>query len=147
MESLANILNIANLSIAIMENNMDAAVQLVEVFNGITDIEKFDSFNIFDFINYENETLEYVVNNLTTYPEIDRIRWQLCVSKMIKRYETNLITKEDILDFIRTKLANESIDEYYYGGLIRLATIIHDYDSLIAIRNKIVTITASMAEV
>lgn len=139
MESnLSNDLKLIDLSIAIINNDMESAVTIVEDLNSSSEIFLKSEFNLYDlYENNNNNTFKYVLNNLNTYPDIERIRWNISIYNLISDHSKKLLSDQDIIDFINNTLSSTDIFDYQFGGLIRLANIAHSYLSLVAIKNKI----------
>ena len=141
MESnLSNSLKLIDFSIAIMNNDLEQVKEFVDFFNSLDSSVYANGFNLFDIrLKSYNESFEYVLDNLTNYPGVKKLKWEIGISEIVSRYLNNIITDDDISAIINNAL-EEDIDafiEYKCSGLIRLANVIHDYDSLIKIRNMI----------
>jgi hypothetical protein len=67
-------LKLIELSMAILNNDLDKAFLLVsELKESPSSIYGEGSFNLYDFFDNKNETFNYIVNNLTNYPNIEKI--------------------------------------------------------------------------
>ena len=78
-EDVLNSLKIIELSSSIINNDLESAISLVKELNQFpTSIYEY-GFNFYDFFNCKNETLDYVFNNLTNYPNMEKISWDYSV--------------------------------------------------------------------
>jgi hypothetical protein len=78
-ENILNSLKIIDLSSAILNDNLESAKILVEELNQLPSSIYEYGFNFYDFYNCKNETLDYVFNNLTNYPNMEKIAWDYSV--------------------------------------------------------------------
>ena len=91
-----------------------------------------------------NETLIYVVENLSHIYNAARIKWILTSEKILKDYQKGNIDNAALKNFIIEHMNN--ISEYYeYSTLIRMVHLVQDYDLLIPLKEKL-NITISSEE-
>lgn len=133
-------LKIIELSAAILNNDLDSMKELVEYFNAQSNLVYSENgFNIYDFDTENiNEAFQYLLDNLTTYPRLDKFKWEIYCGKLIAQCNKKLISEADVLKIINDTLNSEDLKEYQFGGLIRLANVSHNYNVLIEIKNRII---------
>ena len=139
MNSLTS-LKLIQLSMSILNDDLDQALLLVSELNEQpTTIFGEGAFNLYDFFDNKNETFNYVVNNLTTYPNIEKIRWDIQLADLLNKFLNFIITKNDVNSFAQTILnTEENLPDYKLAGLIRLANTTKNYDLLSTIKNKVI---------
>ena len=148
-ENLLVAANIIDLILAIREDNLDYAMMLVPTLNEY--IINDDNMYVNDMLGLNNlsslpfnETLIYVVENLSHIYNAARIKWVLTSEKMLKDYQKGNIDNAALKNFIIEHMNN--ISEYYeYSTLIRMIHLVQDYDLLIPLKKKL-NITISSEE-
>lgn len=148
-ENLLVAANIIDLILAIREDNLDYAMMLVPTLNEY--IINDDNMYVNDMLGLNNlsslpfnETLIYVVENLSHIYNAARIKWVLTSEKMLKDYQKGNIDNAALKNFIIEHMNN--ISEYYeYSTLIRMIHLVQDYDLLIPLKEKL-NITISSEE-
>lgn len=148
-ENLLVAANIIDLILAIREDNLDYAMMLVPTLNEY--IINDDNMYVNDMLGLNNlsslpfnETLIYVVENLSHIYNAARIKWILTSEKILKDYQKGNIDNAALKNFIIEHMNN--ISEYYeYSTLIRMVHLVQDYDLLIPLKEKL-NITISSEE-
>lgn len=146
-ENLLVAANIIDLILAIREDNLDYAMMLVPTLNEY--IINDDNMYVNDMLGLNNlsslpfnETLIYVVENLSHIYNATRIKWILTSEKMLKDYQKGDIDNAALKNFITEHMNN--ISEYYeYSTLIRMVHLVQDYDLLIPLKEKLNIIISS----
>lgn len=146
-ENLLVAANIIDLILAIKENNLDYAMMLVPTLNQyIVDDDNIyvnDMLGLNNLADLEvNETLIYVVDNLTHIYNAPRVKWMLITEKMIQGFYKKNVDFAEIKSFIMKHMNN--VSHYYeYTTLIRMIHLIQEYDLLIPLKEKLNTIISS----
>lgn len=129
------ILLLIDLNMSVQNNNLNQTISIVDQLNEITTSQSnlFDYFRINELLNlnYDNESLRYVIYNLENYYNMDAFKWAV---------ETEDLANSGDIKAIKTYLSNinlEAIKDYQIPTLIRLYSIIHDFQSLIALKSII----------
>lgn len=150
-----------NLQLAIKNNNLNNAKQLVDFLNNhynyiynhdTLPLAKTQHFIIEYCVNlyiqFEdfNETYFYVINNLNNYLDIQKLQWQSQIDYlfyMTEKTQENIDTT--IINFVNSNINNDLTIEQY-NDLIRLANKIQDNNLLLTIRNKLLNLLQKGAE-
>jgi hypothetical protein len=144
-------LAIIDLQLAMEANDLDKAKELVAFFNEIythddtvptghpTDHFILSScVNLFENAEYTvNETYFYVIDNLLNYPGIEIIKWTQKVSRLIAGGDNDANVAKETEAFIRAALEADELELYQYNDLIRLSTVVQNYDLLRELRAKL----------
>lgn len=146
-ENLLVAANIIDLILAIKENNLDYAMALVPTLNEY--IIDDDNMYVNDMLGLNNlsslpnnETLIYVIDNLSHIYNAPRIKWILNSEKIISDYQKGNLNNEAIKNFVLEHINN--ISEYYeYSTLIRMIHFIQDYDLLLLLKERLNIIISS----
>lgn len=146
-ENLLVAAHIIDLILAIKDNNLDYAMVLVPTLNEY--IINDDNIYVNDMLGLNNlfslpfnETLIYVVENLSHIYNAARIKWILTSEKLLKDYQRGNVNNEVLKNFITEHMNN--ISEYYeYSTLIRMIHLVQDYDLLIPLKEKLNIIISS----
>jgi hypothetical protein len=89
-----------------------------------------------------NDTLLYVIENLSHIYNAPEIKWILSTEKLINDYQKGDLTNQDIKDFILNHMNN--VTKYYeYRTLIRMIHFIQDYDLLLPLKERLNIIISS----
>lgn len=130
--------SIINLIEDIKNNNLENAKTQVDFLNqNFSQTEDFGTLNdfipFFDLSNlYNNETLEYAVNNLNNIYNNKKIKWNILVRNLIKTQD-----KQQINNFLNEYSEEENLLNYQYTSLIQLAAIVDNWNILTKLREKI----------
>jgi hypothetical protein len=146
-ENLLVAANIIDLILAIKENNLDYAMALVPTLNEY--IIDDDNMYVNDMLGLNNlsslpnnETLIYVIDNLSHIYNAPRIKWILNSEKIISDYQKGNLNNEAIKNFVLEHINN--ISEYYeYSTLIRMIHFIQDYDLLLLLKERLNIVISS----
>lgn len=146
-ENLLVAAHIIDLILAIKDNNLDYAMVLVPTLNEY--IINDDNIYVNDMLGLNNlfslpfnETLIYVVENLSHIYNAARIKWILTSEKLLKDYQRGNVNNEVLKNFITEHMNN--ISEYYeYSTLIRMIHLVQDYDLLIPLKEKLNIVISS----
>lgn len=124
-----------DLILAIKNNNLNDAKNDLDQLNSIIN-ENTDLSNLLDLTtlinNSNNSTLNYVINNITYYPNLEMLKWQFTIINLIAEYIENH-NLEAINDFI-DNLTLEDLLVEQLPPLIRLLTIVQNWDTLISLK-------------
>ena len=140
-ENLLVAAHIIDLILAIKDDNLDYAMMLVPTLNEY--IINDDNMYVNDMLGLNNlsslplnNTLLYVIDNLSHIYNAPRIKWILNTEKLINDYQKGNLTNQDIKDFILNHMNN--ISEYYeYSSLIRMIHFIQEYDLLLPLKERL----------
>lgn len=146
-ENLLVAAHIIDLILAIKDDNLDYAMTLVPTLNEY--IIDDDNMYVNDMLGLNNlsslplnNTLLYVIDNLSHIYNAPRIKWILNTEKLINDYQKGNLTNQDIKDFILNHMNN--ISEYYeYSTLIRMIHFIQEYDLLLLLKERLNIIISS----
>lgn len=146
-ENLLVAAHIIDLILAIKDDNLDYAMMLVPTLNEY--IINDDNMYVNDMLGLNNlsslplnNTLLYVIDNLSHIYNAPRIKWILNTEKLINDYQKGNLTNQDIKDFILNHMNN--ISEYYeYSSLIRMIHFIQEYDLLLLLKERLNSIISS----
>lgn len=146
-ENLLVAAHIIDLILAIKDDNLDYAMMLVPTLNEY--IINDDNMYVNDMLGLNNlsslplnNTLLYVIDNLSHIYNAPRIKWILNTEKLINDYQKGNLTNQDIKDFILNHMNN--ISEYYeYSSLIRMIHFIQEYDLLLPLKERLNIIISS----
>lgn len=146
-ENLLVAAHIIDLILAIKDDNLDYAMMLVPALNEY--IIDDDNMYVNDMLGLNNlsslplnNTLLYVIDNLSHIYNAPRIKWILNTEKLINDYQKGNLTNQDIKDFILNHMNN--ISEYYeYSSLIRMIHFIQEYDLLLPLKERLNIIISS----
>ena len=146
-ENLLVAAHIIDLILAIKDDNLDYAMMLVPTLNEY--IIDDDNMYVNDMLGLNNlsslplnNTLLYVIDNLSHIYNAPRIKWILNTEKLINDYQKGNLTNQDIKDFILNHMNN--ISEYYeYSTLIRMIHFIQEYDLLLLLKERLNIIISS----
>lgn len=144
-------LAIIDLQLAMEADDLDKAKELVEFLNTNYSYDDRDPaghptdhfvlsscINLFENAEYTaNETYFYVVDNLLNYPGIEILKWTQKVSHFIAGGDKDGNVKTEAEAFIRDALKTDNLKLYQYNDLIRLSTIVQNYDLLRELRLKL----------
>lgn len=124
-----------DLNISVRTNNLENTKSLVNQINSLSNSESnlFDYFRINEFfrLNYDNESLRYVIYHLNNYYNMPAFQWAI---------ETEDLASSGTIEAIEDYISNidlNTIKDYQIPALIRLYTIIQDYDSLTQLKSII----------
>ena len=139
--------HIIDLILAIKDDNLDYAMMLVPALNEY--IIDDDNMYVNDMLGLNNlsslplnNTLLYVIDNLSHIYNAPRIKWILNTEKLINDYQKGNLTNQDIKEFILNHMNN--ISEYYeYSSLIRMIHFIQEYDLLLPLKERLNIIISS----
>lgn len=146
-ENLLVAAHIIDLILAIKDDNLDYAMMLVPTLNEY--IIDDDNMYVNDMLGLNNlsslplnNTLLYVIDNLSHIYNAPRIKWILNTEKLINDYQKGNLTNQNIKDFILNHMNN--ISEYYeYSSLIRMIHFIQEYDLLLPLKERLNIIISS----
>ena len=146
-ENLLVAAHIIELILAIKDDNLDYAMMLVPTLNEY--IINDDNMYVNDMLGLNNlsslplnNTLLYVIDNLSHIYNAPRIKWILNTEKLINDYQKGNLTNQDIKDFILNHMNN--ISEYYeYSSFIRMIHFIQEYDLLLPLKERLNIIISS----
>lgn len=146
-ENLLVAAHIIDLILAIKDDNLDYAMMLVPTLNEY--IINDDNMYVNDMLGLNNlsslplnNTLLYVIDNLSHIYNAPRIKWILNTEKLINDYQKGNLTNQNIKDFILNHMNN--ISEYYeYSSLIRMIHFIQEYDLLLPLKERLNIIISS----
>lgn len=128
---------ILDLILAIKEDNLEQVKLNVNILNNNKDVLADEGYTSLDGVlslgemsqKYNNESLLYVLNNLTLLSSVERIKWNLMIRNLMKNRNIS-----DIQNFVNTAINNEDITDYKIYSLIQLATNIQDYDLIYTLK-------------
>lgn len=132
-------LKLIQLSMSILNDDLDQALLLVSELNEQPSTIFGDgAFNLYDFFDNKNETFNYVINNLTSYPNIEKIQWDIQLTNLLNKFLNFVITEDEVNSFAQGILnKEENLPDYKMAGLIRLANTTKNYELLNTIKNKV----------
>lgn len=128
---------ILDLILAIKEDNLEQVKLNVNILNNNKDVLADEGYTSLDGVlslgemsqKYNNESLLYVLNNLTLLNSVERIKWNLMIRDLMKNRNIS-----DIQNFVSTAINNGDITDYRIYSLIQLATNIQDYDLIYTLK-------------
>ena len=128
---------ILDLILGIKDNNLEQVKLNVDILNNNKDVLADEGYTYLDGTlslgeisqKYNNESLLYVLDNLTLLNNAERIKWNLTVRDLMKNRNIS-----DIQNFINVAINNGNITNYKFYSLIQLATNIQDYDLIYTLK-------------
>lgn len=137
--SLQMAANLIDLFLAIKDNNLEEAKNLVPILNNQL-LENNNQIYVNEILGLNNlstipnnETLSYVLDNLSNIDDSNQIRWYLQTEDIIQDFTNLKINNVKIKNFIIEKMP--VVSQYYeYSTLIRMIHLIQDYDLLLDLR-------------
>lgn len=137
--SLQMAANLIDLFLAIKDNNLEEAKNLVPILNNQL-LENDNQIYVNEILGLNNlstipnnETLSYVLDNLSNIDDSNQIRWYLQTEDMIQDFTNLKINNVKIKNFIIEKMP--VVSQYYeYSTLIRMIHLIQDYDLLLDLK-------------
>lgn len=127
---------LANLYIAIKENNLEETKNLIAIFNENKNEYNMDFIPVdFEQLETDNESFNYLLNNLQTTGESAKSFWNYHSGRIVQQFQQKQLNKNDLNDFIQKSL-NNTIENYQHLNLLRIAMLADNKDFIVSLKTK-----------
>ena len=126
-----------DLSLYILKDDLESIKNIVAEISVLPEsIYASGIFNLYDFFDSPmNKSLKYVLDNLSNYPGIDKVKWDLNLNKLLRDYVNFVIPVDDVVNFANNVLDNNTtLTDYQIAGLTRVANTIKNYNILLKMK-------------
>lgn len=127
---------LADLYIAIKENNLEETKNLIAIFNENKNEYNMDFIPVdFEQLETDNESFNYLLNNLQTTGESAKSFWNYHSGRIVQQFQQKQLNKNDLNDFIQKSL-NNTIENYQHLNLLRIAMLADNKDFIVSLKTK-----------
>ena len=127
---------LANLYIAIKENNLEETKNLIAIFNENKNEYNMDFIPVdFEQLETDNESFNYLLNNLQTTGESAKSFWNYHSGRIVQQFQQKQLNNNDLNDFIQKSL-NNTIENYQHLNLLRIAMLADNKDFIVSLKTK-----------